>query len=260
MHSLRQKNTVCAVTKSYALIRTNNVNSLENALYSSECLCFCVTRYRRQNYTTNISESTFLAPVTTDDHTRNHNNGKLNGEVNIHWQNTNLRTYTRLKTRNTTRPPKIHHHWSHIITTSSVKFTHCTAMFATADYDVANEGHDKPYTYGRSKYPRCKLYEDGEGTAEGGRETAQMLGHIRPRRTCAGCLTLSLSLSHSSSFCLRNPRSAIFKCYSCSFLSGYFPYTLFIFYYFSTVIPVLFATNPATHNYSRSKYAKSLTH
>jgi hypothetical protein len=68
-------------------------------------------------------------------------------------------------------------------------------MFATADYDVANEGHDKPYTYGRSKYPRCKLCEDGKGTAEGGRETAQMLGYIRPRRTCAGC-PLCLSLSH----------------------------------------------------------------
>jgi hypothetical protein len=40
----------------------------------------------------------------------------------------------------------------------------------------------------------------GEGTEEGGRREAKMLGHIRPRRTCAGCssrflsLTLSLSL------------------------------------------------------------------
>jgi hypothetical protein len=38
---------------------------------------------------------------------------------------------------------------------------------------------------------------------------------------------VSLSLPHSHSFYLRNPLSAIFKCYSCSFLSLSLPYTVF---------------------------------
>jgi hypothetical protein len=97
-------------------------------------------------------------------------------------------------------------------------------MFATADYDVANEGHDKPYTYGRSKYPRWSCERKGRGLRRAEGRRLKCLGIYDHGAHARG---VAHSLSHSHSFCLRNSRSAIFKCYTCSFLSGYSPYNLF---------------------------------
>lgn len=132
-------------------------------------------------------------------------------------------------------------------------------MFSTADYEAANEGHYKPYTHGRTKYPQWEWC--GGGNWGGRKERSENAWAYTTTAHMRGVF-LPLSISHSVSVSPTLPVYVIptlqYSVIPSRFISVFLSLIPLIFYYLTAVTRVISATHPVTRKYARSTWNEAI--